>query len=73
LAPRTTFAGSDGGAESWAVIASLIQTAKLNDVEPFAYLRDVLERIVSGTTKANEPKLAIALGLEGLTNSGRRR
>ena len=48
------FAGSDGGAESWAVLASLIQTAKLNDVEPFAYLRDVLERIVSGKTKANE-------------------
>jgi len=48
------FAGSDGGAESWAVLASLIQTAKLNDVEPFAYLRDVLERIVSGQTKANE-------------------
>ena len=48
------FAGSDGGAESWAVIASLIHTGKLNDVEPFAYLRDVLERIVSGRTKANE-------------------
>jgi hypothetical protein len=47
------FAGSDGGAESWAVLASLIQTAKLNDVEPFAYLRDVLQRIVSGQTKAN--------------------
>jgi transposase len=48
------FAGSDGGAESWAVIASLIQTAKLNGVEPFAYLRDVLERIISARTKANE-------------------
>jgi hypothetical protein len=36
------------------MIASLIQTAKLNDVEPFAYLRGVLERIVSGKTKANE-------------------
>jgi transposase len=48
------FAGSDGGAESWAVIASLIQTAKLNEIEPFAYLRDVLNRIVSGRTKANE-------------------
>jgi transposase len=47
------FAGSDGGAETWAIIASLIQSAKLNDVEPFAYLRDVLERIVSGKTKAN--------------------
>ena len=48
------FAGSDGGAENWAVIASLIQTAKLNDVEPFAYLRDILERIVSARIKANE-------------------
>jgi transposase len=48
------FAGSDGGAESWATLASLIQTAKLNGVEPFAYLRDVLERIVSGKTKANK-------------------
>jgi transposase len=48
------FAGSDGGAKSWAVIASLIQTAKLNGVEPFAYPRDVLERIVSAQTKANE-------------------
>jgi transposase len=48
------FAGSDSGAESWAIVASLIQTAKLNDVEPFAYLRDVLERIVSAKTKANE-------------------
>ena len=48
------FAGSDGGAESWAIVASLIQTAKLNDVEPFAYLRDVLERVVSGKTRINE-------------------
>jgi len=48
------FAGSDGGAENWATIASLIQTAKLNDVEPFAYLRDVLERIVSGKTRIND-------------------
>ena len=28
------FAGSDGGAEHWAVIASLIETCKLNGVEP---------------------------------------
>ena len=47
------FAGSDGGAESWAVTISLIQTVKLNSVEPFGYLRDILERIISGHTKAN--------------------
>ena len=42
------FAGSDGGAARWAVVASLLATAKLNDVEPFAYLKDVLERMSSG-------------------------
>jgi transposase len=42
------------GPKSWANVASLIETARLNDVEPFAYLRDLLKRIVSGRTKANE-------------------
>jgi transposase len=42
------FAGSDGGAARWATVCSLITTAKLNDVEPFAYLRDVLERMSNG-------------------------
>ncbi|WP_280178226.1 IS66 family transposase [Mesorhizobium japonicum] len=42
------FAGSDGGAEHWAVVASLIETCKLNGVEPLAYLADVLTRIVNG-------------------------
>src|ERR1700682_5782254 len=42
------FAGSDGGATRWAVVASLLATAKLNDVEPFAYLKDVLERMSNG-------------------------
>ncbi len=44
------FAGSDGGARSWAIIASLIQTAKLNQVEPFAYLRGVLQQLVARHT-----------------------
>jgi transposase len=42
------FAGSDGGAEHWAVIASLVETCKLNAVEPHAYLADVLAKIVNG-------------------------
>src|SRR6266851_10241394 len=42
------FAGSDGGAEHWAVIASLIETCKLIGVEPYAYLADVITRIVDG-------------------------
>jgi hypothetical protein len=42
------FAGSDGGAEHWAVIASLVETCKLNSIEPHAYLADVLAKIVNG-------------------------
>jgi transposase len=41
------FAGSDGGGEHWAVTASLIETCKLNDIDPEAYLRDVLTKIVA--------------------------
>jgi hypothetical protein len=46
--------GSDGGARHWAIVASLVATAKLNGVEPLAWLTDVLERVVSGRTKAHE-------------------
>ncbi|EAQ33572.1 putative transposase [Nitrobacter sp. Nb-311A] len=42
------FAGSDGGAQRWATVCSLITTAKLNDVEPFTYLKDILERMSAG-------------------------
>jgi transposase len=48
------FAGSDGGACHWAIVASLVASAKLNGVEPLAWLTDVLERMVSGRTKAHE-------------------
>jgi transposase len=39
------FAGSDAGGERAAVIYSLIGSAKLNDIDPEAYLRYVLARI----------------------------
>ena len=39
------FAGSDRGGDSAALIYSLIGTARLNGVDPYAYLRAVLERI----------------------------
>ena len=42
------------GARHWAIAMTLIQTAKLNGVEPMAWLTDVLERIVSGRTKSHE-------------------
>ena len=39
------FAGSDAGGERAAAIYSLTQTAKLNGLDPEAYLRDVLAKI----------------------------
>jgi transposase len=39
------FAGSDRGADRAAVMATLITTAKMNDVDPQAWLADVLARI----------------------------
>ena len=39
------FAGSDRGAERAAVMATLIMTAKLNDIDPQAWLADVLAGI----------------------------
>ena len=42
------FAGSDGGAEHWAVVASLIETCKLNAIDPEAYLGQTITRIVQG-------------------------
>ncbi len=40
-----TFAGSDAGGERAAAIYSLIETAKLNGLDPEDYLRRVIERI----------------------------
>ena len=51
---NSLFAGSDAGARHWAIANTLIQTCKLNNVEPLAYLTDVLQRIVSGRTKSHE-------------------
>jgi len=41
------FAGSDEGGANWAVIASLIETAKLNGVKPYAWLADTLTKLVN--------------------------
>jgi transposase len=41
------FAGHDEGAVNWACIASLIETCKLNGVDPQTYLADVLTKLVN--------------------------
>jgi transposase len=42
------FAGHDTGAHNWGIIASLIETAKLNKIEPQAYLTATLKAIAAG-------------------------
>ncbi len=41
-------AGSDGGGENWAIVASLVETCKLCGVDPQAYLAGTLAKIVDG-------------------------
>ncbi len=57
------FAGSDAGGERAASIYSLIGTAKLNGLDPEAYLREVLERI------AEHPSTALMSCCPGTSNS----
>jgi predicted amidohydrolase YtcJ len=45
------FAGHDEGGRAWGRIASLIETCKINGVEPFAYLKSTLEAIAAGHPK----------------------
>jgi len=42
------FAGSEAGGSTWATIASLLATARLNNVDPNAWLTQTLERIAAG-------------------------
>jgi site-specific recombinase XerD len=45
---RLKLAGHDAGAQNWAMLASIIETCKLNNVEPHAYLTGVLTAIARG-------------------------
>jgi transposase len=47
------FAGHDTGAQNWAIIASLIETCKLNGIEPHGYLCGVLNAIAGGHKQTN--------------------
>ncbi len=51
------FAGSNEGAENWASIASLIETCKLNRVDPQRYFTDLLTRLVDGWRQARIDEL----------------
>jgi transposase len=41
------FAGHDVGAQNWAIVASLIETCKLNNVDPLAWMTDALTKLVN--------------------------
>ena len=41
-------AGHDEGGRTWGRIASLIATAKINEIVPFVYLKATLEAIAAG-------------------------
>ena len=45
---NSLFAGSEGGASHWAVLASLVETCKINAVEPETYFADVITKLING-------------------------
>lgn len=45
---NSLFAGHDEGAANWACLTSLIETAKLHNIDPQAYLADILTKLVNG-------------------------
>jgi transposase len=45
---NSLFAGHDEGAENWACLASLIESAKLHAINPQVYLADILAKLVNG-------------------------
>jgi transposase len=51
------FAGHDEGGRSWARLASLIATCKLNSVDPYAWMKATLEAIASGHPQARIDEL----------------
>jgi transposase len=44
---NSLFAGSAGGGRTWAAIATMLQTCKMNDVDPYAWMKLTLERIAN--------------------------
>ena len=63
------FAGHDAGAENWACLASLIETCKLNAVDPQVYLTDVLTKLINLWPAARIEEL-LPWAWTGADNSG---
>jgi transposase len=56
-AKNSLFAGCDEGAESWAVLATLIETCKLNSISAEHRLSEVLSKLVNGWPAARVDEL----------------
>jgi transposase len=54
---NSLFAGSDDGGDHWAVIASMIETCKLNGIDPQAWLTDTLTRLAAGHSNLRRDQL----------------
>ena len=63
------FAYHDEGGRNWGRIASLIETCKLNNVEPYAYLKATLEAIAASHPAARIDEL-IAMELPKISVTG---
>lgn len=51
------FAGHEVGATNWALLASIVATCKLSDVNPVAYVAETLQAIIDGHPKSQIEKL----------------
>jgi transposase len=51
------FVGEDGGGESMAVLQTIVATCKLNGINPYDYIKDVIIRLQSTETKDITPLL----------------
>ncbi len=51
------FAGNDVGAENWALLASLVATCKLSDINPVDYIADTLRALLDGHPKSRIEEL----------------
>jgi hypothetical protein len=56
------FASGDDGGARWAAIASLVETCKLNGVDPQRYFTDLLTRLVNGWPNSRIDELCHGAG-----------
>lgn len=48
---NSPFAGNDIGAENWALLASLVATCKMSDVNPIDYIAETLRALLDSHPK----------------------